>query len=368
MRKVVAILFIGILLLTGCWDQQLLKDDRLAYVIGYDLVNDSKIQSTTVLLKVSGMPGEKNEYSEVHTATGFTSRHTRDITDREVPGRFSASKLRMILIGENMARQGIYPLLDVYYRDPKSALNSKIAVVQGTANGMIFPKAKNTHINGEFNRLVRSGEIRTIVPPVNLELICTQMLDPGEDFAVPYLRSHGQSPVIEGIALFNDDKLTGTLNSEDSLIYLLMKDKLSKTASLTLKVEENENETPYNYIALDFQKLNRKLKVKVEGYKQIKVALDLSVKVTAIEYPKDHLYLNQTLEKLDRKLSEDLTKRAVSVVKQMQEHNHDGLGIGRRIIAYHPNAWSKLNWEEDYPHIEIIPKVTVEIVNHGIVN
>ncbi|SMG21451.1 Ger(x)C family spore germination protein [Paenibacillus aquistagni] len=368
MKIVKIILSICLLLLTGCWDQQMLKDDRLAYVIGYDLSSEGMIQSTTVLLKVSGLPADKSEISEVHTATGFTSRHTRDITDREVPGKLSASKLRMLLIGEDMAKQGVYPLLDVYYRDPKSALNSKVAIVKRSAHDLIATKTKSTQINGEFNKLIKSGEKRTVVPTVNLELICTHMLDPGEDFAVPYLTQHDTNPVIEGIAMFNDDKMMGVLNSEDSLMYLLMKNKLAKTASLTLEVDKNEAQKPYNYIALDFQRVKRKLNVSVDGYKQIKVLLDLKVKVTAIEYPKDHLYLNRTLEKLDQKLSQDLTHKAEAVVRQMQDCNHDGLGIGRRIIAYYPNTWKKLNWEEDYRNIEIIPKVTVEIVNHGIVN
>ncbi|WP_182914802.1 Ger(x)C family spore germination protein [Paenibacillus thiaminolyticus] len=358
-------------LLAGCWDQQMLKDDRIAYIVGLDLNPDGKLQSTISILDVSGSQtgsetGMKKQ-SEIHTKTGYTSRHTRDMIDREVSGRLSASKLRVILIGEALARQGIYPFLDVLYRDPRSALNAKVAVVEGKAHDKINLKLKGSKSIGEhYNNLIRSAENRTVVPAVNLQLIRPPMLDPGADFAVPYISHNEVNPQVSGIAIFQGDKMTGTLKSEDSLLYLLMANKLAKTASLTLKVNEEEKQSPEQFIAMDFQKVKRKMKVYVEGNRTIKVTLDLKIKVTAIEYPKDHLNDRRRVEKLDKKLSEELTKRARAITEKMLQDHHDGFGIGRRIMAYYPNTWRRLNWNEDYAKVEFVPNVKVEIVNHGI--
>lgn len=355
-------------LLSGCWDQQLLKDDRLAFIVGLDLSSDGKIQTTTAILDVSGSESGQKEYSEIHTVSGNTSRHTRDVTDREVPGRLSPSKNRVILIGEALARQGIYPILDVFYRDPKSALNAKIAVVEGNAKDAINMKLTGTKLISEhFNKLIRSAENRTVVPAVNLQLICPSMLDPGDDFAVPYITKNETKPLIYGIALFSGDIMKGKLKSEDSFLYLLMNDKLAETSSLTLKIND-EGKNMENYIAMDIQKLKRKMKVNVNGYQNINVTLDLNLKVTAIEYPKDHLNDRRVLGELNKKLSEELTRRAQVITKKMQQANFDGFGIGRRLMAYYPDTWKNLNWVEDYPKVEFDPKVTVEIVSHGIMN
>ncbi|WP_374016365.1 Ger(x)C family spore germination protein [Paenibacillus thiaminolyticus] len=358
-------------LLSGCWDQQMLKDDRIGYIVGFDLNPDGKLQSTISILDVSGAQtgsetGGKAQ-SEIHTETGNTSRHTRDRIDREVSGRLSPSKLRVILIGEALASDGIYPFLDVFYRDPKSALNAKVAVVEGKAHDMINLKFKGSKLIGEhYNKLIRSAENRTVAPKVNLQLICPPMLDPGADFAVPYISQHEENPEVSGIALFQGDKMTGTLKSEDSLLYLLMANKLAKTANLTLKVNEEGKQSPEQFLAMDFQRVKRKLKVYVQGNRNIKVTLDLKIKVTAIEYPKDHLNDRPRVEKLDKKLSEELTKRARAITEKMLQEHHDGFGIGRRLMAYYPNTWKRLNWNEDYPKVEFVPNVKVEIVNHGI--
>lgn len=108
------------------------------------------------------------------------------------------------------------------------------------------------------------------------------MLDPGDDFAVPYISHHEEKPTVHGIALFQGDKMAGTLKAEDSLLYLLMANKLSKTANLTLKVNEEGKQRPEQFIAMDIQSVKRKMKVYVQGNRNIKVTLDLKIKVTAI--------------------------------------------------------------------------------------
>ncbi|UNK20984.1 Ger(x)C family spore germination protein [Paenibacillus sp. N3/727] len=356
-------------LLSGCWDQKLLKDERLAFIVGLDLSSDGKIQTTTAILDVSGSESGTKKYSEIHTVSGNTSRHNRDIIDREVPGRFSASKMRVILIGEALARQGIYPILDVFYRDPSSALNAKIAVVEGTSKDAINMKLSGTKLISEhFSKLIQSAENRTIVPAVDLQLICPSMLDPGDDFAVPYISKSETKPSVYGIALFSGDIMKDTLKSEDSFLYLLMNDKLAKAGSLTLKINEEGNREQEKYIAMNIQRLKRKMKVNVNGYRNIHVTLDLNLKVTAIEYPKDHLNDRRVLGELNKKLSEELTRRAQAITKKMQQANFDGFGIGRRVMAYYPDTWENLNWIEDYPKVEFDSKVTVEIVSHGIMN
>ncbi|MDM5198552.1 Ger(x)C family spore germination C-terminal domain-containing protein [Fictibacillus enclensis] len=58
------------------------------------------------------------------------------------------------------------------------------------------------------------------------------------------------------------------------------------------------------------------------------------------------------------------TKDANRVLTKMQKANSDTLGIGRKLIAYHPDLWKKTDWEKDYPNIDLSAKVTVNIVDH----
>lgn len=356
-------------LLSGCWDQQLLKDVRIIDISGLDLEPEGKLRNTSSVMDVSGSQSTQKELNEVHSGKGNTTRELRDILDREISGIYSSSKLRVILIGEALAKDGIYPYLDVLFRDPTSALNARIAVVEGSAREAINLKKVGTKLIGEhFNKLIQSMERKTVVPDVNLQLACPSMLTQGNDFAAPYITKTETNPTVSGIALFYNDKMTGTLSAEDSLLYLLMADKLAKEANLTLKVENTENQRPENYIAIDIQSLKRRLKINVQDGRKIKVKLDLKLKVAAIEYPRDHLNEKKYVNPLNKTIGEELTRRAQAITKKIQQANHDGFGIGQRIKAYYPNTWKRLHWPDDYAKVEFEPSVTVQVVNHGIMN
>ncbi|MDR0271103.1 Ger(x)C family spore germination protein [Paenibacillus sp.] len=358
-----------VVLLPGCWDQKLLKDIRIIDINGLDLNPDGKLQNTSSVLDVSGPQASPKESNEIHTGTGNTISHLRDILDRQISGIYSTSKRRFILIGEGLAKQGIYPYFDALYRDPTTALNAKIAVVEGTAKDAIYTENLGTKLIGEFFiNLIQGMERKTFVPKVNLQLILPSMLNQGNDFTVPYITKGKTTPTISGIALFNNDKMTGTLNPEESVLYLLMADKLANNARLILKINKGENHRPDNYIGIDIQSVKRKLKVNVQDIRNIKVKLDLNLKVTAIEYSKDHLNERQNLKSLNTRISEELTKRAKTITQKIQRANHDGLGVGQRIMAYYPNTWKRLHWQDDYAKVEFLPKVTVRIDSHGIIN
>lgn len=63
--------------LSGCWDQEPLREARLAYSLGYDITKDNKLQQTIELVKSSS--GEQSSFeNEVHSATGYNVRDTSD--------------------------------------------------------------------------------------------------------------------------------------------------------------------------------------------------------------------------------------------------------------------------------------------------
>ncbi|PLR67206.1 Ger(x)C family spore germination C-terminal domain-containing protein [Bacillus sp. UMB0893] len=53
---------------------------------------------------------------------------------------------------------------------------------------------------------------------------------------------------------------------------------------------------------------------------------------------------------------------------KLQAAKCDFFGIDRELIAYHPAIWKKVKWDEDYQNGLIEPKVSVEIIHHGIIN
>ncbi|MGR3764632.1 Ger(x)C family spore germination protein [Rossellomorea sp. NS-SX7] len=364
-HKAVVTLVLIHLLLTGCWDQRLLKDSRLVYSSAFDLEDGDKILTTAIIRDFQGQTPTNVEIQD----TGKTLRETRLKMDRKINGSFEPSKNRVFILGEDLAQKDIYQFLDVFYRDPTSSISSKIAVAEGRAADILSTLGqKNTLISEYLAEQIKSSEEGTEVDIHNLQTICTVMFDEGKDFMIPLLSMEDGEVEIEGNALFHKHSMTGELSVSQSSLFLILSDNKAKKARFVTKVDTN-NKTPLDdYIAYNIVNPKSKMKIVSDSPHNIKVEISLKAGITISEYPADKLTDKKNIEKINQKIEKDLLKRSKKLMETIQTANSDLFGIGRELIAFHPKTWEKINWEEDYPEITITPKIETEIVGHGIIN
>ncbi|MBS4189906.1 Ger(x)C family spore germination protein [Bacillus sp. FJAT-49705] len=358
------------LLLTGCWDQDLLKDARLIYGGGFDLEPNGKILSTFVIrdVPVSEQQSPKNEL--IYTV-GNTPREARHKADNQISRNIRTYRNRILIIGEELAKQDVHQLLDVFYRDPKSPFNARIGVAEGKAKDILsLKKVGNVLIAEEIDELINSKEKTTTVPKVTIETIFPVMMDPGEDFVLPYIMKKGKRVDVSNSAMFHKYQFTGTLNPDESTMYLLLKDEKGKMATLTKKISiEKDQKKVYNFMTFNVEKSKRRMKVLIQPDDQITVRLDLKLKVSVLEFPKDLLDDKKRVARLNQILSKEMTDLANKTLKKMQKARCDGLGIGRQLIAFHPDTWKKQkeDWGSNYQKVHFVPKIQVEIIKKGII-
>jgi Ger(x)C family germination protein len=357
--------------MTGCWDQDLLRNARLIYGAGYDLGPNSKFLMTTVIRDVPASE-QGSPTNDIIFTTGNTPREARDNADDQISRYLRAYKNRIVLIGEELAKQDIYPILDVFYRDPKSALNARIAVVKGRAADLLaLKKVGNVLISEEIDELIKSKEVTTTVPKYTIETIYPIMMDPGEDFVLPYLEKKGKRVDISRAAMFHNRQLTGTLSPDESTMYLFLKKKPGKTARFTRNISRPKgHQISHDFLSFNVDKSKGKMKVLIQSGDQITVNLNLKWKVSIVEYPKDRLYDKKLVAQLNQYLSKEMTDLAKETLEKMQKARCDGLRIGRQLIAFHPEIWKnqKKDWGSNYQKVHFVPKIQVEITGKGIIN
>ncbi|TLS35224.1 Ger(x)C family spore germination protein [Pseudalkalibacillus caeni] len=371
MKKLMLIfLTISIVLLTGCWDQKLLKDARLVYGSAFDLAEDGRIHTTAAIrtLQRIGPSGGGKPVNELVTAEGDTVRETRMKMDEKVSGTFSAEKNRIFLLGEDLAKQDIYSVFDILYRTPESNLSASVGIVNGKASDILKMSKKGETLISEYTyELIESAVQHTTVPHENIQSICTLMFDPGRDFVLPLLDKRDNEVAVDGVGLIHGRKYTGhKLSNEQAGLFLLLDDNYGKTARFVKKVNKGQKPDINNYVTVNVMNSKRKLDVQAKG-RNVKVSIGLQLNLTVNEYPLDTLAKKTTIKDLDKKLSEKFTNEAKEVVSKLQEANCDALGIGRNLIAFHNETWKQLDWEKDYPTITIIPKIHVNILGSGII-
>jgi Ger(x)C family germination protein len=368
-KKTKRLLLCSVLLLgsAGCWDQDYLRDARLVYGVSFDLAPDGRnIWETVVIREMRGV--QEEPIDELYTAVGNTVRELRDVLNRQIAGDMKPYKNRIVLIGDALARQDIYPLLDVMYRFPKSSLNAHIAISEGAGADLLkMRKVENTLIAEYLDKIVTSEEDKSTIPVMNVESAFKQMMDPGQDMVLPYLRKIGNKAEISGVALFHHRSMTGVLHADESLMLTALRGEPGQTMRFTKKVHPGKN-MGEDYVSVDMGKIKRTFKVTADPNGRVSVDLKLRMMANIQEYPKDNLQDKKRIKELENILSKQLTEKAGNVIQKLQAARCDALGVGRELIAFHPEVWKKKNWEQDYAKVQFHPQVNVKVVGHGIIN
>ncbi|MDN3016285.1 Ger(x)C family spore germination protein [Paenibacillus sp. BSR1-1] len=363
-------IFIVMLALTGCWDEKLLKDSSLVLSIGIDLAKNNEVKTTTAIRTsriISG--GQSESINYIVEEISNTIRETRLEVDKQIPGVYEQNKLRILLIGDKIASKDLYPYFDVFFRDPRSSLAAKVAVVKGEASEIIkMKKLKENLISEALIDLLKSAEEHTIVPVENQQTILTSMFDVGEDFTLPYMEKLDKDTVkVTGVALFHRRSFTGkTLKGNKPIIFLMAKGEKSKDIKLTERLENKDGRNVKNFVSFSVLKTKRNMNIKmVKGKPAATINLKLFIEIN--EYPEGSLYGQKEESALNKKVARRIEKEANAMVDTLKSANCDAFGIGRYLIADHHKEWEKLNWDKEYPDMAFKINVKVETVNRGII-
>ncbi|YCI76344.1 Ger(x)C family spore germination protein [Bacillus sp. R1-10] len=364
---------ICLLLITGCWDQNLMKDATLIQTITFDQTDEGEFSLGFAIPNIYRNPTDSGQETEAINSENLstvanTPREGRMKLNTEIPGNLDSSKNKLVLFGEQFAKGDIYPSLDVIWRDPRSSLSAKLAVVKGKAFDTLSIQPRvESNISQNILYLIRSTETNTIIPEESIQTVASELLDPGEDIVLPLLKMgrNGTTIDVAGVALFDERKLSGTLSQEESTLFLLLNNKKSKYARFTKYVNGNKELNMNNFISLNVDHIKRKLNVSVNDRGEVFVNLNLHLKVIVEEYPIGNV--PNKVDQLNNKLSNTFTNNAEEVIKKLQEANCDAFGIGRRLIAFHHDTWKEQDKTNYFKDVKFKSKVDVEIIQHGIV-
>ena len=357
---------------TGCWDQNFLSQTSLAFSLGFDMTEDQDtLQVTSIIraLKPAG-GGQVEPYNTRYNVSGKSPLILREKMNQVTPGEFSINKLANVLIGEDLAKKEIYPLLDVLYRDAKSNVNAKVVITKGKSQKVLEPEyIKGTLISKAMRDLLSSSEEHSLIPEQSLATIMPALFDPGQDFVLPYVEQiKGKLIKVSGVALMDNFTYSGNnLIGEDSTLYLLMVGKEGSYAQFSINDPTQEKGIDQK-ISFFVRKNHHKIKVKIIDSKPV-YTVSLNLKVSVSEYTKG-LITRFEKKELEKHITKDMTKQAKKVTDLLVRSNCDALALGRRLMIKDPDLFEeyKKDGRLDLNRVEIHPTVKVKIVNNGILD
>lgn len=367
-KSKVLMLFFILVLLTGCWDERLLRDIRTVYLSGFDVNAEGDYKVTSLIRNFSISNSERGERSVSNilvTAEGQNIREASLSVDRNIAGTFDPAKGRALILGEAVGKEDIYNVLDSIYRDPRVNVNSKIAITDKSAHELIQHLVEEEMEKAEyFYDMISSSEDSTETPNITIRNVFSYLFNEGTDFFIPYFTIDPDENKVrlQGTALFHGQSFTGQfLSVEQSTLLLLFMDQRSKKAILTDSLEESRDAS----ISYNVTDVSRKLSVEKNNKIHINISLQLDIDV--VDFPERNLDKTEIINQLNEQLSNQLTAKAEVLFQLLADNKSDVLGLGRELIAFHPSIWEDIKGEDYYDQIVVKPEVKVNIISSGII-
>lgn len=364
-----SLLALSIPLLSACNDQRILEDLGFTYVQSYDLVSkrDGKVNKMNIGLSIPIANPEKKKDREVLLIEAESVKEARVRLSGRSSRVLVSGQLRNTLFSEELASYGIWSHIDTLVRDPSISQIVNVILVEDDAFALLrkdYPEHQRT---GRYiSKLIEKEANTQAIPEVTLYHFSREYFDDGIDPIAPIIRQEKDNIIIAGIGLFRDDRYITKIEPEKGIIFSILKKKF-KQGQIKIDIKDDENSE--KEIALLSSVLSeRKITVeRTKGENKFKVNIKINLQGSLLEYigNKD-LGDEKQRRKLEKSFGKFIEKETKDIIQILQENKVDSLGIGKHVRnSLSKSEWSKMDWREVYPNIEIYADATVKIKDYG---
>ncbi|MEK4402872.1 Ger(x)C family spore germination protein [Sporosarcina sp. FSL K6-6792] len=386
MKKYTFVLLILSLVLTGCWDRRELNEIAITLALGIDKV-DEEFQLTAQVVVPSEVSMKQSSGRSTVTlfqADGETIFEAFRKMTIDSPRKIYPGHLRMLVIGEELAKAGVSESLDLLSRDWE--LRSDFYVVVAKDNTAAETLNVTTPIesipaNKMFNTLKTSEENWAVTKGVTLDELLGDLITDGKDAVLTGIQVFGNREVgsskqnVESItpatqiqydylAVFKKDKLVGWLNESESKGYNYIIDSVKSTVASISCPEEGK-------VSIEVINSKSELKGKInKGEPEVNVTIEVEGNVGAVEC---HIDLKDTkaIDALEKSYEKELKEIIHQTIETVQkQYKTDIFGFGQAIHRSNPKTWKKIKnqWDEIFPELTVNVEVDMKIYHTGTVS
>ncbi|MFD1781538.1 Ger(x)C family spore germination protein [Fredinandcohnia salidurans] len=380
---VLVILFLGLILLSGCWSKKELTDIAIISAFGIDKNDKGQYVGTIQVINPGNVTGGQQDGGSsfgppvnVYTETGNNLTEVSRKFSTSISRRLYYAHTNLVVVGERLAREdGILHLFDAMDRDPEFRITSEVIIAQDMEardivrtitpidkipSNKVIKTLKSTEKNWGTHLRANMKDVLNSLVSEGKEPLLTGFRIKGEvDQAMKLANIEETTPkaVLEadGIALFRDGKLVDWLQGNTARGTIWILDKIEKT-------DVNIDWQGYEE-AIAFEVIRQKTKIlPIIQNEEPLITVDVSVEgdIGEVEVPID-LTDPLLIVKIEKAAEKEIKKEIQEAINQAQKNKTDVFGFGEAIQRSDPNLWRKLksDWNSVY-FPELIVDVKVE--------
>ena len=390
----VVLLFICLLLNSGCWDRREVDRLSLTLAVGIDYwPEEDQIVYSSLFARpgqvAGGLDGGGGQLFMgpiwVNQATGKTIfEASRNLVNKSPRSLFESHILAMV-VGEDLARRGTGELVDFIVREREHRLIHPILIVRGKAEEVIKaePELENS-IAQEIRGILTSQRDLSTAPIIALSDFLVPLNQPGADAFAPVIEVQEKTPTpdeeftgggdggedrvkkiiaVQGTAVFSGDKLAGYLNVPETKGLLWVRGEVART---NLIPRQSDGGQVTVYIIRSGSKLEPEF---TEDGLKIRIQVETEGDIAAANIKQD-IADPQVIEELEKTLANLIKQEILMAVAKSKEFKSDFLALGASSRRKDPKKWKEIedNWREMLPEVEVEVRIIAEIRRTGLIS
>lgn len=297
----------------------------------------------------------------VETATAKSLWEARQAMQEKVNNPLFFGHLQAVVIGEDLARQGIKEVLDTMLRSADVRRRAWIIIGEGGAGKILNTLPKLEAVPSLYlARTLEMQDYLKMITPLRLGEFMTKASAPGEAPVAALLKAEKDTVRLSGLAVFKGDKMVGKLNTPETRHFLLA------AMGRGLGPERIPAPRGNGTLVYTITGAQRLVKPSVRGNE---VSLSVRVRVEGNIMEKsgaaslaDEAYLREVEAAVAAKLQADCR----TVLRHFQkDFRTDAYGFGAIIQARYPKVWRQIDWEKEFPDVPINIRVEAEVRRLG---
>jgi spore germination protein KC len=363
---------------TGCWDQIEIEQRATILGLAIDPIDAQNAENQTGPFAKSQGPGYKltaqiaipgriplgpgggggatasSKPLWIISSTGRTMDDAMNSLQRELAEKVFLGHLRIIIVNRQLAETtGLHDIQDFLRRNAEVRRLAWLIVSTGSASEAMdaSPKLERVPTLYLVNMMDQSVKQGTL-PNVFLGNFWSALAAKGQDPVLPLIRVLNPEQVqMEGLAVFRDERMVGTLNSMETAMYMELQNEKKSGYAVAFPMPGD----PKNSVTIrgTGRRTIRKIRM-VDG----RPSFDIYSRVDGnIEEKTGRKAVDQLIPQITAEASKMVVEDQRKLVDKMKQLDADIFGFGEEIRATKPTYWAKIRtkeqWAKEFPKIPV---------------
>lgn len=379
-----AVAVAGLFSLSGCWSAREINERVFLAAAGMDPAPPpERVEITYQLIRPTAVTsagksgrGGSSEEKGVWVISN-TAPTTVEATRRaalETGRKIFWGQLQVLVVGEEVARQGLQPYLDFLGRIREARHLTWLVVAKGgPAKDILKAESPLEKIPARtIDGQLKAAGVSSLAMPTTLHdfwrtLACAAACSPVAAGVELVKDSEGKPRVRPaGTAVFRGDRLAGWLDEKETRGLLWVHGKV-KSGIITVQMPGRED----GEVSLVIARAGVKLQPLIEDSRP-RIAISITAEGDLWEQAMaEDLATPEGFARLEEEAARAIRQEVLAALAKAREYKSDIFGFGCAFYRHHPGEWQvmKPRWEEEiFPQLPVTVEVTVRLRQSGMLS